>query len=168
MSIVERIEVLRDGASTIYGSDAIAGVVNVITRHDFNGMDVRATNGSYLDSGDGESETYELSMGKSDSKSSVFVSLSYTDVAEVASADRSISLEPVPGTGVTRGSSAVPYGRAVFFNGVNTVGGLCPLVDTDNDTVQDLGETTLALAIPPFPVPCKSQKPVKMSSKPAC
>ncbi len=137
MSIVERIEVLLDGASTIYGSDAIAGVVNVITRHDFEGMDVRATNGSYLDSGDGQSETYELSMGKSDSKSSVFISLSYTDVEEVASSSRSISLEPVPGTGVTRGSSATPFGRALFFNGVNIVGGLCPLVDTDNDLIDD-------------------------------
>ena len=35
---IERIEVLNDGASTIYGSDAIAGVVNVITRRDFEGV----------------------------------------------------------------------------------------------------------------------------------
>ena len=137
MSIVERIEVLLDGASTIYGSDAIAGVVNVITRHDFQGMEARALSGSYFDSGDGQTETYELSMGKSDATSSVFASLSYTDVEEIASSSRSISLEPVPGTGLTRGSSATPFGRALFFNGVNTVGGLCPLEDTDNDTIPD-------------------------------
>lgn len=39
-SIVERIEVLRDGASTVYGSDAIAGVVNIITKRDFEGADL--------------------------------------------------------------------------------------------------------------------------------
>ncbi|MCG8435104.1 MAG: TonB-dependent receptor plug domain-containing protein, partial [Gammaproteobacteria bacterium] len=37
ISVVERVEVLKDGASAIYGSDAIAGVVNVITRRDFDG-----------------------------------------------------------------------------------------------------------------------------------
>ena len=39
-AIVERIEVLRDGASTVYGSDAIAGVVNIITKKDFEGVDL--------------------------------------------------------------------------------------------------------------------------------
>ena len=37
---VERIEVLKDGASAVYGSDAVAGVVNIITRQDFQGLDV--------------------------------------------------------------------------------------------------------------------------------
>jgi iron complex outermembrane receptor protein len=39
---VERIEVLKDGASTIYGSDAIAGVVNVILRQNFEGAEANA------------------------------------------------------------------------------------------------------------------------------
>ena len=39
-AIVERIEVLRDGASTVYGSDAIAGVVNIITKKNFEGVDI--------------------------------------------------------------------------------------------------------------------------------
>jgi len=128
LSIVERIEVLLDGASTVYGTDAIAGVVNVITRKDFTGMDARATMGAYTDTGDGETETYELSMGKSDANSSVFFSLSYNDVGTIYAADRNISQEPVPGTGVTRGSSATPQGRFVFDNsaGANPTGsGLC-------------------------------------------
>jgi iron complex outermembrane recepter protein len=41
LSIVDHIEVLADGASAIYGSDAIAGVINIITRHDFEGMESR-------------------------------------------------------------------------------------------------------------------------------
>lgn len=42
---VERVEVLKDGASAIYGSDAIAGVVNVILRKDFQGTTIRASQG---------------------------------------------------------------------------------------------------------------------------
>ena len=49
---VERIEVLKDGASTIYGSDAIAGVVNVILRKDFDGAEANAYVGVF-DKGDG-------------------------------------------------------------------------------------------------------------------
>ena len=37
---VERVEVLRDGASSLYGTDAIAGVINFITRRDFNGGNI--------------------------------------------------------------------------------------------------------------------------------
>ena len=40
LAIIERIEVLEDGASAIYGSDAIAGVVNIITRRKFDGAKV--------------------------------------------------------------------------------------------------------------------------------
>jgi outer membrane receptor for ferrienterochelin and colicin len=38
MAIVERIEILREGASAVYGSDAVAGVINIITKKDFNGL----------------------------------------------------------------------------------------------------------------------------------
>ena len=41
LAAVERIEVLRDGASAIYGSDAIGGVVNIILRKDYEGMNLR-------------------------------------------------------------------------------------------------------------------------------
>lgn len=40
LSLVERVEILTDGASAIYGSDAVGGVVNVITRRDYTGIDV--------------------------------------------------------------------------------------------------------------------------------
>src|SRR6185295_5480707 len=42
---LERVEVLADGASSVYGSDAVAGVVNFITRRNFNGVEVRAQAG---------------------------------------------------------------------------------------------------------------------------
>jgi iron complex outermembrane recepter protein len=45
MQIVERIEILKDGASSIYGADAIAGVVNVILRKDFTGLQLKGDTG---------------------------------------------------------------------------------------------------------------------------
>lgn len=49
LSAVERVEILKDGASAIYGSDAIAGVINFILRKDFKGAEVRVSGGSSLD-----------------------------------------------------------------------------------------------------------------------
>lgn len=63
MVAVERIEVLRDGASAIYGSDAIAGVVNIITRKEYQGVAVNAS-GAWPDaSGGGESYSAGISGG---------------------------------------------------------------------------------------------------------
>ena len=42
LAMIERVEVLKDGASAIYGSDAIAGVVNIITRQNFTGSEASA------------------------------------------------------------------------------------------------------------------------------
>src|SRR5690606_2314942 len=50
LSAVERVEVLKDGASAVYGSDAIGGVINFILRRDFTGADV---NLFYGDSSEG-------------------------------------------------------------------------------------------------------------------
>jgi iron complex outermembrane receptor protein len=60
---VERIEVLREGASTLYGSDAVAGVVNIITRTDVQGVNIRARQG-LVAGGLGNQDNLELSWGK--------------------------------------------------------------------------------------------------------
>ncbi|MEG1055979.1 MAG: TonB-dependent receptor plug domain-containing protein, partial [Janthinobacterium sp.] len=39
VSLIERVEVLKDGASAIYGADAVAGVVNIITKQGFDGAE---------------------------------------------------------------------------------------------------------------------------------
>ena len=65
MEAVERIEVLKDGASAIYGSDAIAGVVNIILRSNFNGA-VAKTSVGVSDHGDGNRYKASLTAGFGD------------------------------------------------------------------------------------------------------
>jgi iron complex outermembrane receptor protein len=62
---VDRIEILKDGASAIYGSDAIAGVVNIILRRDFKGTTLRGSLGITGD-WDGERENYAITHGFGD------------------------------------------------------------------------------------------------------
>ncbi len=58
-AMVERVEVLKDGASAIYGSDAIAGVVNIITRDDFDGAELSIQGGA---SQEGDDRMDEMSF----------------------------------------------------------------------------------------------------------
>ena len=60
---LERIDVLRDGASSIYGSDAVAGVINYVTRRDFRGTDVRTRFG-VPEHGGGENLQVTLTHGR--------------------------------------------------------------------------------------------------------
>ena len=62
---IERIEVLKDGASAIYGSDAIAGVVNVILRKDYRGVELSASYGE-ASAGDSAQQRYGLTAGWGD------------------------------------------------------------------------------------------------------
>jgi iron complex outermembrane recepter protein len=46
LSAIERVEIFKDGASAVYGSDAIAGVINFITRQDYQGAELKASIGA--------------------------------------------------------------------------------------------------------------------------
>lgn len=115
LAIVDRVEVLQDGASSLYGSDAIAGVVNIITRKDAQGAQLSLDWGQYAE-GDGERKGLDLSWGHSDDTRSVFVGLSHTRQDTVFARDREQSRWPVPGTGLALGSSATPDGRFMFID----------------------------------------------------
>ena len=113
LAIVERIEVLEDGASALYGSDAIAGVVNIITRRSFDGASISLQYGEYGE-GDGASTKADFAWGWSGERSSLFLGASWTDQEQVNSSDREQSRFPTPGTGVRFGSSGTPTGRFIF------------------------------------------------------
>ena len=87
---------LQDGASAIYGSDAIAGVVNIITKKRQKGFDATAQLGGYQE-GDGFTQNYSLSWGNGDEGPlEVVVGGNYVKQGSVSSGDRAISAFPAP------------------------------------------------------------------------
>ncbi|RNF85991.1 TonB-dependent receptor domain-containing protein [Montanilutibacter psychrotolerans] len=114
---VERIEVLKDGASTIYGSDAIAGVVNVILRQNFEGAEANAYLGTF-DKGDGFRQGYDFMIGSSSDRFSAMLGFGYVKEEQVMAGDRYISKEPIIGTGANlAGSGTSPNGRFALCPG---------------------------------------------------
>ncbi len=116
-SAIERIEVLQDGASAIYGSDAIAGVVNIITKKRQEGFDASAQIGGY-DEGDGFTQNYELSWGNgSDGPLEVVLGGNYVKQNSVSTDDRDLTLFPVPyadSCDAGQCSGFIPMGRYQF------------------------------------------------------
>ncbi|MCC5854877.1 MAG: TonB-dependent receptor plug domain-containing protein [Idiomarina sp.] len=64
ISAVERIEILKQGASTAYGADAVAGVVNVILKNNFDGFDVSYQRKEALDVSNSTEDAFTLVMGR--------------------------------------------------------------------------------------------------------
>jgi len=95
-STIERVEILKDGASSIYGSDAIAGVINFITKKDFDGFEVTGMTGQY-EAGDGEQNTVNVTWGTSDDRTSTVINLSYASQSEILAGDRKSSSVPYVG-----------------------------------------------------------------------
>jgi iron complex outermembrane receptor protein len=124
-SAVERIEILTDGASSLYGSDAIAGVVNIITKRSQDGMGIGLYYGDYS-IGDGETTSAHVSMGAKTDRMEMFLDVSHVDQHGISSSEWEQSFYPTPGfhNGV---SSYTEYTRTVFnpADPNNTYGGIC-------------------------------------------
>ena len=111
---IKSIEILQDGASAIYGSDAIGGVMNIITADDYDTFKISGYTGQYGD-GDGETAEFDMRMGASGERGRALVDISYTNQKAVNTADRDTSEFPIPGFpfGV---SSGTPAGRFIFVD----------------------------------------------------
>ena len=147
-SMIERVEVLQDGASAIYGSDAIAGVVNIITKRRQKGLLGTVQLGGY-DDGDGFAQNYQLSWGNGgDGPTQIVIGGNFVKQDPISSGDRDISLFPTPGANSCLGggcSSSSPFGRFIVFgNASNTVDD--PSTPLVNEDVQSI---TLIQALPP-------------------
>ncbi len=92
LAAIGRIEVLKDGAAATYGSDAIAGVVNFITRTDLDGLEVSASYGAIEDT-DGEYRV-GLNWGWTGEGANMLLSAGYQRRTELALADRDWGLQP--------------------------------------------------------------------------
>ena len=87
LSAVERIEILTDGASAIYGSDAVGGVVNIIMRKDFDGLESRARFGTVTDGASHETQIGQ-SAGKNWGSGSALLTYEFYDRTPLSAADR--------------------------------------------------------------------------------
>jgi iron complex outermembrane receptor protein len=92
-SAVGRIEVLKDGASSLYGSDAIGGVINIITRQGFTGASFNVYYGEYGE-GDGETTRSEFVGGIAGDQGSLTVSAEWVEEEVVLAKDRPYSAFP--------------------------------------------------------------------------
>ena len=101
-AMIERIEVLKDGASSAYGSDAIAGVVNIITRSNFEGAQANAYYGQY-DEGDGATTRADFVLGFTGDRGSLTAAVEYVKEDPVFARDRPYSAFPQSNWHPTRG-----------------------------------------------------------------
>ncbi|OJU20146.1 MULTISPECIES: TonB-dependent receptor [unclassified Sphingomonas] len=113
-----RTEVLKDGASAIYGADAMAGVVNLITRTDYEGLGVSLRNG-ITERGDGSDFTADLIWGIRNERGGFMAAATYQKTSAVNMASRApCSLaETTPGKLSCINSASTIGGRAVLPNG---------------------------------------------------
>ncbi len=88
VSAIDRVDILKDGASSVYGSDAVAGVVNIITRRDTDGIELDAFVSQPQDKG-GEQSRGSISWGKTFDRGFFNMSYDYSKTSEQKIGDRS-------------------------------------------------------------------------------
>lgn len=116
-ALIERIEVLKDGASAVYGADAVAGVVNIITRTNFTGARLDVKYGATTES-DGENTEINFTFGGDYDRGNIAVNLSYVESGLVLQTDRAACpLTEGPNGLECFGSSHTVGGRAHFNDG---------------------------------------------------
>ena len=150
LAAIERVEILQDGASAIYGSDAIAGVVNFILKEDFQGIDTSIYGGAPTRSGGGTEEQGNFFGGIGDLKTdryNVSLGLSFDHTQEILGGSRSDfagRYSPQHGNDVTS-SFAFPANIAVFPKTAGKPTTINPAVGTCAPSLNDIN----------FPAQCR-------------
>ena len=85
--MIERVEILKDGASAIYGADAVAGVVNIITRKDFEGLEIQAQTADFFDMDSGVQSSIALIAGTTFDGGNFVFGAEYVDQEEAFQGD---------------------------------------------------------------------------------
>ncbi len=117
IALIERVEVLKDGASAIYGADAVAGVVNIITKKAIDGVEAAVRYGKTAQ-GDGDERAVDLAWGARSERGSLMASLNYSENGTVNMATRApCGLAESGGKLVCTGSSSTVGGRARLADG---------------------------------------------------
>ncbi|MEP7186769.1 MAG: TonB-dependent receptor [Rhodanobacter sp.] len=112
-SMIERVDVLAEGASTVYGSDAIGGVVNFILRKDYKGVEA-SINGGISSHGDGQRHGLSIVGGMSGDNYNIVGGLDYNKYDAALASQRKFSANPLylsSGALTASGSSTIPTGK---------------------------------------------------------
>jgi iron complex outermembrane receptor protein len=118
-ALIDRVEIITGGATTVYGSDAVSGVVNFITRTDFDGFGIDAS--AYMTE-QGDSNTYDINLtyghNFANGRGNVTLFAGYQDREELLADQRELTSVPWfdtwEGELVQGGSSRVPDGAVAF------------------------------------------------------
>ena len=86
-AMIERVEILKEGASAIYGADAVAGVVNIITRKDFTGVEIEAQYMDSFDTNNAQNKNASIIFGNSSDKGHFSVGFQYEEQAGATQGD---------------------------------------------------------------------------------
>ena len=119
VNLIERVEVLKEGAGAVYGSDAIGGVVNFITRTDLDGLEVNADYG-VSDLGDGDRQAFGVAWGTTGERGNMLIGANYNKQDSVSAGDRKFARNALylyNGFVTAGGSSRTPNGRIRFAAG---------------------------------------------------
>ncbi len=158
-TMIERVEILKDGASAVYGADAVSGVVNIITRRDFEGIEVTVQQADFFDMKSGAQQTVSLIAGTAFEGGNFVFGAEYVDQEQAFQSDApwdffqdSFYIYPggcenqvaAPYTGLPTGgcypigSSRIPESRLSFINRrdflIDPLTGLC-LEDANGDCI---------------------------------
>lgn len=97
---IERIEVLKDGASALYGSDALGGVINIVTKKNFTGSEVSSKLSAAEKPG---GSTYDIALlhGQQFKKADLTVVLNYNHTDKILGKDREATKDGLSGIGST-------------------------------------------------------------------
>ncbi|MFT6372981.1 MAG: outer membrane receptor protein involved in Fe transport, partial [Gammaproteobacteria bacterium] len=118
-SLIKRVEVVTGGASAVYGSDAVAGVVNFVLKDDFEGVELRSQFNQTTE-GDGNVTDFTLTLGGNfaDNKGNAVIALNYLDREPILTTDRGFSSSVLTDGNDANGNRAlVPGGSSFVPNG---------------------------------------------------
>lgn len=126
VSAIERIDILKDGASAIYGSDAVAGVVNVILKKDIDGIEVNLGYGG-TDGPNYEETSASIVWGTSNEKSSASVIIDYFKNTSLSSSEMgSLGTADQRALGGEDFRSSRGFPGYFYVDGVKTIDPACP------------------------------------------
>ncbi|HKU87204.1 MAG TPA: TonB-dependent receptor [Casimicrobiaceae bacterium] len=153
LSAIERVEILKDGASAIYGTDAIGGVINFILRKDFKGFEIY---GDYYvtehPGGNSQRANATLGVGSLDSdRYNAFLSIDYFKQDSLAARQREFSRTAhIPSLGLDASSTGTIPANILQWDGFSQPWGFSGI---HNPTIPFPGGATPASCLPPYSFP---------------